>query len=131
MGAARLDPKLVARKRRDDPGFKAREDAAFESGVRALVDDLAEEARRRAMDGVTKDIYYQGNAIGQVTEYSDPLLMFLLKSYDKRTFGDRMDHVSTDKSMSPAPAVVLETDSEVFKEIRKLAKKVLKDDGDD
>lgn len=37
------------------------------------------EARRRAIEGVTETIFWQGLPVGTKTKYSDTLLMFLLK----------------------------------------------------
>lgn len=41
---------------------------------------LEDEARRRAMDGVEKPVFYQGSQCGVIRDYSDTLLMFLLKN---------------------------------------------------
>lgn len=61
--------------RDDDPEFAADWDRAKEMGLDALED----EATRRAFDGVDKPIVYQGEVTGTMKEYSDTLLVFLLK----------------------------------------------------
>ena len=43
------------------------------------IDSLENEARRRAIEGVREVVYYRGEQIGEVTKYSDTLLIFLLK----------------------------------------------------
>ena len=51
---------------------------------------LEEEARRRASDGVEKPVYQGGKLVGTVYEYSDTLLMFLLKARKPEKYKDRM-----------------------------------------
>src|SRR5207248_8747945 len=55
-------------------------EAALDEGTEVL----EEEARRRAVDGVTKEkgVYHQGKCVDTYieTEYSDTLLIFLLKA---------------------------------------------------
>jgi hypothetical protein len=46
-------------------------------GMAGLV--LEAEARRRAAEGINKPIYYQGQRVDAIKEYSDTLLIFLLK----------------------------------------------------
>jgi hypothetical protein len=56
---------------------------------------LEDEAVRRAHDGVTKPVLYQGKRVyinGRPLyehEYSDAMLMFLLKPGDRERFGDK------------------------------------------
>ena len=40
---------------------------------------LIQEAIRRSKDGTLKPVYYKGTAVGAIREYSDVLLMFLIK----------------------------------------------------
>lgn len=40
---------------------------------------LEEEARRRAFDGTKRPVFFKGQKCGYIQEYSDSLLMFLLK----------------------------------------------------
>jgi transposase-like protein len=62
--------------RDSDPEFKARWDEALEAGIDAMED----EAHRRAVEGVDKPVFYQGEVCGEVREYSDTLLIFQLKA---------------------------------------------------
>ena len=68
---------------------------ALEDALEAGSDVLEDEARRRAVDGVTqeKGIYHRGNLVGSVIEttYSDTLLIFLLKGRRPEKFRDRTD----------------------------------------
>lgn len=58
------------------------EDEEFALAVQTITDitneQLVVEARRRAM-GVEKNVYYKGEVVGVEKEYSDNLLMFLIK----------------------------------------------------
>ena len=57
------------------PDFKAAWDEAMDEAV----DLLEQEAMRRAVEGVDKPVFYQGELVGHIREYSDALLMFLLR----------------------------------------------------
>lgn len=78
----------VYRWRDHDPEFEeafqlAREDAA---------DILEAEAHRRAVEGVEKPVgWYMGEPGGTVREYSDTLLIFLLKGARPEKYRDRLD----------------------------------------
>lgn len=66
---------MLFRWRREDPEFAARWAEAVERGV----DVLEQEALRRAVKGVEKPVYQQGQLVGTVTEYSDRLMEFMLR----------------------------------------------------
>ncbi len=51
-------------------------------------DLLEAEARRRAVTGIDKPVYYKGKVVGSITKYSDSLLMFLLKAHRPQKFRD-------------------------------------------
>jgi hypothetical protein len=74
-----------------DSDFAAAWDIALEDGIQVL----EEEARRRAVDGVTKEkgVYHQGVQVGTetVTDYSDTLLIFLLKAKRPEVYRDRTE----------------------------------------
>jgi hypothetical protein len=42
---------------------------------------MEEEARRRAVEGTKKPIFYRGQVVGHIRDYSDVLLMFLLTAH--------------------------------------------------
>ena len=76
--------------RRRDPGFAA----AWADALEEAADRLEMEAFRRAVEGVGEDRFFRGDVVGQVTRYSDRLLMFLLKARRPAVFGavrDRPD----------------------------------------
>lgn len=59
---------------KNDEEFAERWDGAVEEGI----DRLEEEAIRGARDGVKRPVFYMGQVVGYVQEYSDGLLKFLL-----------------------------------------------------
>ena len=70
--------------RRHSEDFAAQWDDALGEGV----DLLDAEARRRAVTGVDKPVYYKGEVVGSITKYSDRLLMFLLRAHRPQKFRD-------------------------------------------
>jgi len=70
----------------DYPHFKEQWNAAIEEGNDAIRDEI----KRRAMDGVTQDVYHDGKVVGKRKLYSDDLLKFLAKSRMKE-FSDRVE----------------------------------------
>lgn len=75
-------------RRHRDTEFAARWDAAEAEGS----DILEQEAFRRAVEGTSKPIYQGGELVGTVREYSDTLLIFLLKGRKPEKFRERVDN---------------------------------------
>lgn len=63
-------------KRKTNEEFARRWDEAWDQGT----DKLEAEAQRRAVEGVLKPVFQGGEEVGLIREYSDSLLVFLLKS---------------------------------------------------
>lgn len=59
-----------------DTDFAAQWDAALTLGTDALED----EAVRRAREGTDKPVFYKGEICGHIREFSDTLLIFMLKA---------------------------------------------------
>lgn len=79
---------------RDDPDYLE----AFHEAQDDAADRLEAEARRRAVDGVEKPVgWYKGQPGGTVREYSDVLLMFLLKGLRPEKYVEHHKHEVTDK----------------------------------
>ena len=80
---------------------------------RVNVDAFQEEAHRRAVQGIEKPVYQGGRLVGTVREYSDTLLIFLLKGlrperYKERVYidiEDRVRQVAKDLGLDPNEAV--------------------------
>lgn len=72
-----LSRTTLYRERQSDPEFAAAWDASFIDGL----DVLVAEVIRRGFQGTEKPVYYKGEVVGTVREYSDVLAMFTLKRY--------------------------------------------------
>lgn len=72
--------------RESDEEFAAQWNEAVEFGT----DELEEEARRRAFQGVDEPVFYQGDECGTVRKYSDTLLIFLLKGRKPDKYRERV-----------------------------------------
>ena len=70
--------------RRQSEDFAAQWDDALEEAT----DLLDAEARRRAVTGTDKPVFYKGEVVGSITKYSDRLLMFLLRAHRPQVFRD-------------------------------------------
>lgn len=64
-------------------------DGAVEHAEQIANDVLESEARRRAVDGIEKGVYYQGIRTDTETVYSDGLLTTLLKAKRPDEFAER------------------------------------------
>ena len=72
--------------RKESPAFEKQYQAAYDMASVALED----EAVRRGKDGVQKPVFYRGQRIALVREYSDQLLVLLLKGRMRQTYGDQL-----------------------------------------
>ena len=64
-------------------------DYAVEAALEAAADELELEARRRAVEGVEKGVYFRGNRTDTEIVYSDSLLTTLLKAKRADEFAER------------------------------------------
>ena len=71
--------------RRRDPAFAAAWDEALDQGTDALED----EAVRRALEGVDKPVFRGNEIVGHLREYSDRLLVLMLKARRPEKFKER------------------------------------------
>lgn len=69
--------------REQDMDFAVRWVTAEEAGT----DIIEEEAFRRAVNGVQKPVFRAGEVVGHVADYSDTMLMFLLKARRPDRYG--------------------------------------------
>lgn len=83
---ARFPRRTAYEARERDPAFAKLWDEAVERGIDALED----EALRRAHNGTLKPVFYQGTKCGTVREYSDTLLIFMLKAKRPLKFRDNV-----------------------------------------
>lgn len=64
-------------------------DYAVETALEEAADELELEARRRAVEGVEKGVWYQGEEVGTELQFSDTLLTTLLKAKRADEFAER------------------------------------------
>lgn len=97
--------RTTAYRRRDrSPAFAERWDDAVDDGV----DVLEAEAFLRASSGRDKPVYYQGNVVGTVKDYSDSMLMFLLRAnrpekYRNNSLRKLIDELAGTLAAEPKP----------------------------
>lgn len=73
----------------DDPAYRE----AVQIAKEVAADRLEDEAMRRAVDGVVKPVgWYKGKPGGYVREYSDKLLIFLLKRLRPDKYAGRIQY---------------------------------------
>lgn len=63
----------------------------WDDAVEAGTDLMEDEAVRRAVEGVPRPVFYQGKVVGAVLEYSDELLIRMLKARRKAKYSDRVE----------------------------------------
>jgi hypothetical protein len=68
----------------NDPQFSA----AWDEAIDLAVCHLEVEARRRAVEGILKPVFHGGEKVGSIREYSDTLLIFLLKAANPAKYRD-------------------------------------------
>jgi len=65
---------------------------AFAEAQQMAGDWLEDEAIRRAKEGVVKPVFWQGQHVDNVVEYSDTLLIFVLKGAKPEKYRERFEH---------------------------------------
>lgn len=84
---SKLPRRTVYNWREADPHFAEAWDEALELGTDALED----EAIRRALHGTDKPVYQGGKRVGAVREFSDTLLIFMLKAKRPEKYKERTE----------------------------------------
>jgi hypothetical protein len=89
----------------EDPAFAAQWKEARTIGK----EELEAEANRRAYHGTDRPIFHAGEVVGHMKEYSDRLLMFLLRAEDPDKFKDnsKMELVGKGGAALPGVAIYL------------------------
>jgi hypothetical protein len=87
--AAQLDQSNAYKVRAADPEFAA----AWADALEEAADVLEAEAWRRAVRGVERPVFQGGEQVGAVREYSDTLLIFLLKGAKPEKYRDNYTRV--------------------------------------
>jgi hypothetical protein len=93
---------VIYKWRDQDARFAKAWDEAMDLGSDALED----EAIRRGHEGVDRPVYQQGTRIGMIRDYSDTLLIFMLKARRPSRFRDNIKidaNVSGGVLLMPTP----------------------------
>lgn len=112
-----------------DEEFKALYGQAHEDAL----DELEEEARRRAVDGVLEPVYQGGKKVGSIRKYSDTLLITLLKGKRPETFRERFEHTGKDGGpiKSQTEHVMKAAKASLLDKLQRLATRATADDPKD
>jgi len=86
-----LPLKTAYRHKNKDTEFEKAWDIAIESAM----DLLEGEAYRRAFEGVKEPVFRKHGQVGEITKYSDPLIMFLLKGNRPEKYREKFDITKT------------------------------------
>jgi len=84
------------RLRNENPDFAA----AWDEALQIARDNVEAELHRRAVDGVQKKVWFQGQEVGEETVYSDSLLLARMKALDHRY---RAKHIEVDQKVTIEP----------------------------
>lgn len=95
--AAGITRQTLARWRRNDAAF----DAACREAIEAGTDALEDDAIVRATVGRAKPVFYKGEIVGEVAEYSDRLMELMLKARRPDKFRERVDHAVAVAVLTP------------------------------
>jgi hypothetical protein len=101
-----------------DPDYPA----AFKNADEAASERLETEARRRAVEGTSKPVFYQGAVCGAIQEYSDNLLMFLLKGSKPQKYRENVTMDVGNKDNKPFDIRTTPTEELIQAEAEKIAK---------
>jgi hypothetical protein len=82
---AGVSRQAVTQRRHRDPEFER----LYQEAKRSAKDRLEEEAYRRAVTGTRKPVFYLGEKVAEVREYSDGLLKMLLQANLPTKYRDR------------------------------------------
>lgn len=83
---AGIDRTTAYSHKHEDPDFSD----AWDSALELSMDKAEAELYRRAVEGTTKPVFQGGELVGHLQEYSDTLLIFMLKSRRRVTYGERI-----------------------------------------
>jgi hypothetical protein len=86
--------------READPEFARK----WEEAIEASIDELEEEARRRAYEGVDEPVFFKGKQCRSVKRYSDGLMQTLLKAHRPEKYRENVK-VESDLTDQSAEAI--------------------------
>ena len=111
----------------DDPEYQL----SFTEADKQAADILETEAYRRAVKGVNKPIYYKGKRCGYVREYSDTLLIVLLKARRPEKYRERHEITGKDGAPLNNNLNIIVKDNETKELLARAVERTGKSDGHD
>lgn len=63
---------------------------AWDDAIEKALDKAEAELYRRATEGTLRPVFQGGEEVGEIREFSDTLLIFMLKSRRRATYGERL-----------------------------------------
>jgi hypothetical protein len=66
-------------------------DEAWDAACEIGTDGMEQEAWRRAVEGTERPVFQGGEEVGKIREFSDTLMIFLLKARRPKTYRERLD----------------------------------------
>jgi hypothetical protein len=87
---------------RDIPEYQA----SYEESAKIAAGVLEAEAHRRAVVGVKKGVFYKGKKVAVQQEYSDTLLIVLLKAHAPEKYKERTSNEHSGPNGGPIPTEV-------------------------
>lgn len=91
---------------------------AWDDAIEAGTQEMEAEAIRRAVKGTQKPVFHQGQVCGHVNEYSDTLLIFMLKARRPKVYRERVSTEVTGPDGQPLTHVVPVINLTVGKDVK-------------
>jgi len=100
--SAKVSRQTVYRVREEEPEFAA----AWDEALAISLDDAEGELYRRAVKGTVKPVFQGGVQVGGVREYSDTLLIFMLKAHKPEVYRETVRNELSGKDGGPIETTV-------------------------
>lgn len=113
--AAKIDRQRAYKLRDADPAFAEAWNDAYEKAC----DNLEAEAWRRAVNGTDKPVFFRGEECGYIREYSDQLLVELLRGHRPKRYRAKLEITLVDEARKIAERTGLDA-----KELIELAERI-------
>lgn len=111
--AGYTDTRHLRRLRQEDEDFANQWDEALASAA----DTLEDEAVRRATEGVEEPVFYKGRVVGHKVNYSDQLMMFLLKGMRPEKYRDSYSGAGVGQAFNLAVLPIAYPSTEQWEEV--------------
>lgn len=103
---AKINPDTAYAHRKKDKEFKR----LWKRAKRMVINNLEKAGIQRATVGVRKPVYQQGHLVGHVQEYSDSLVIPLLKAHKKKYRQAEKESTGDKVPLSIGPIIIKQDD---------------------